>query len=146
MELVGEPEPKRPRVEIEPPQCWFCHDTIFPCEYYVESWCQPKAHFTHYGCFWKLCDPKPPERCGVCRQRDPGYASIVEARRACGQSDNDEDWERLEDLEPLGKKLLQLLARGAITERQLYTFSEVSQRVLGTWSEHRRRRFTWDGS
>ena len=69
-------------------------------------------------------------QCGLCRQRFPGGYDLDAAMHACGRYDD--DYERLEDLPPLAVRLLDLRSSGEITEKQLYDFSEMCQRVMGT--------------
>ena len=139
MELVGEPEPKRPRVEVSPPECYVCMETIFPCELVCQSWCRPVPHFTHVDCWNNAIGTRATgfnsAVCGMCRQKEPGEDEIVSALAACGVEYDSEEVYRLEDLPPLARRLIELFQKGKITNGQLWDFSVVSQRVQGTWPE-----------
>ena len=140
MELVGgEPMPKRPRVDVEPPECYVCLQTIFPCEEIHQSWCRPVPHFTHVDCWNKAIGARvtgiDSPICGMCRQREPCEDDIMSALTACGLEYDSDKLYHIEDLPPLGGRLIELFQKGKITSRQLWDFSEVSQRVQGTWPE-----------
>ena len=130
MELVGgEPEPKRRRVEVSPPECYFCLETIFPCERIHQSWCRPVPHVTHRRC-WSVTENLV---CGLCRQEEPHWSEVMLAVEASGdKADLDKEYQP-EELTPLGRALLDLRSKGKVTYREMWEFAKVCRKMAGTW-------------
>ena len=128
MELVGEPEPKRPRVEIAPPECYFCLETIFPCEQVHQSWCRPVPHFSHRRCWSVLENPV----CGICRREEPRWSEIILAIGASGHRvDFSKDYQP-EELPPLARALMSLRMNGEMTYEELWIFFNVCMKLIPT--------------